>query len=142
MVTKNKPDSICWGCARACQKTCSWSDEFIPVDGWTAEYTEKTKSYLVIECPMFVPDSKESRCIDMDERGAMLLMQKVLELVREDYMMLPSLQPQLDKWIRKYGAKLCMFEDPEGVIKRLKREYTEYAKRKATRSMIRGGRYD
>jgi hypothetical protein len=48
-------------CANA-NCNCSWSLSFIPVAGWKAiptkidNITERIKSYMVIECPLFVPD--------------------------------------------------------------------------------------
>lgn len=56
--------TLCWGCARSCG-LCPWSKGFQPVEGWKAEETKinnmaqegktrTTKSYRVIECPLFV----------------------------------------------------------------------------------------
>ena len=58
--------SRCWNCRRAIGE-CSWSSEFIPVKGWTAEKTiikttpsairdGKVDSYLVYDCPLFEHD--------------------------------------------------------------------------------------
>lgn len=60
----NKPQSLCWNCAKACGK-CSWSDgSFTPVPGWTAEKTtlsgsggSPTESYHVFACPLFEDDT-------------------------------------------------------------------------------------
>lgn len=64
-----KQDSICWDCQRAIADPtigCSWSRHFCPVEGWTAEERMITsvskgkririKSYLVIDCPRFLPN--------------------------------------------------------------------------------------
>ena len=55
--------TLCWECAKATGR-CSWSDEFIPVEGWNAKPTKKRvygggefESYLVIECPEFERDA-------------------------------------------------------------------------------------
>ena len=69
--------TLCWNCQRA-TGLCSWSEKFIPVEGWVADrndirievqnqYTRATKydeSYFVRECPLFVrdkPRKKETR---------------------------------------------------------------------------------
>lgn len=57
----NRVPSICWDCAKACGG-CSWSKDYVPVQGWTATqknmYYDKREieSYIVHECPMFTPD--------------------------------------------------------------------------------------
>ncbi len=60
-----KNETLCWNCINAVPSLkcgCSWSREFKPVQGWTAEeaemrmgtYNEKTvTSYLVLKCPEF-----------------------------------------------------------------------------------------
>ena len=54
--------NICWDCQRACGG-CSWSEDFIPVPGWTAEPSiikqspgVDIHSYHIAACPLFVPD--------------------------------------------------------------------------------------
>ena len=47
----------CWDCANSTNSGCSWSDKFIPVDGWIAERNEEKDSYRVIDCPEFKRDS-------------------------------------------------------------------------------------
>ena len=48
----------CWTCKKACGG-CSWSREFIPVDGWKTISTshpangEFAKSYHIISCPEY-----------------------------------------------------------------------------------------
>ena len=129
-------DTLCWRCARSCDKTCSWAADFIPVDGWQADYWEKNGSYCVNYCPEFTPDSVNSRCTDMDEKGALALMERILEELHDDYVKCPRLQPDIDKWIRGRGAALCMFEDPEAVIQKLKRDYMAYQRHRANRTMV------
>lgn len=58
--------TLCWSCKNACGK-CSWSKKFKKVKGWVAEKTiikgdpnglePEIKSYLVISCPKYKPDS-------------------------------------------------------------------------------------
>ena len=71
VVSSDKPAgaTICWKCDNACGG-CSWSREFKPVPGWKATRNDvstsrcvsgknrrtKTESYIVHECPEFVPD--------------------------------------------------------------------------------------
>lgn len=49
----------CWTCKNACNGGCSWSMDFIPVNGWKAEKTfipsngEFAESYHVISCPEY-----------------------------------------------------------------------------------------
>ena len=132
-------DSLCWFCARACVDQCSWAEKLIPVEGWVAERNEKYDSYCVKECPLYIADSKDSRCKDANDEGALLLLQRVMEVAREDYIMLPGLRDDIERWLRNKGAKLCGIEYPEGVIQRLRKDAETYAKQKATRIMIRGG---
>ena len=62
-------ETLCWRCGR-CTGFCPWSrwKNREPVDGWTAmrrdvEYpNEKPKeSYIVLACPLFVPDGRRSK---------------------------------------------------------------------------------
>ena len=58
--------TLCWECANA-TGNCSWSEDLIPVEGWVAEYSTKTKedSYRVIACPEFVRDSYQNGQVRM-----------------------------------------------------------------------------
>lgn len=57
-----KGDTLCWLCEKSCTKACSWAKSFDPVEGWDAEetviagYTNLIQSFLVKDCPEFVPD--------------------------------------------------------------------------------------
>lgn len=51
--------TLCWDCSRALGG-CSWSREYVPVEGWVAEPTTirnnatgYTNSYHIIACPLF-----------------------------------------------------------------------------------------
>ena len=46
--------TICWNCAKATGH-CSWSENLVPVKGWTAEETKE--SYVVRACPLFEQDA-------------------------------------------------------------------------------------
>lgn len=68
-------ETKCWDCAKACGH-CPWSEynRQRPVPGWTAIrrdvkmqgtcggklVTRMVESYLVLDCPLFVPDARES----------------------------------------------------------------------------------
>lgn len=70
--TPNTTQTLCWKCQNAVpsrdgKRGCSWSRKGnIPVEGWTAEPTEKIetggricRSFLVKNCPEFIPDKKK-----------------------------------------------------------------------------------
>lgn len=58
--------SKCWDCKNFAGG-CSWSKEGKPVEGWTAEFSNKSiKSYRVVDCPLFEPDDDLG---DLDEDG-------------------------------------------------------------------------
>lgn len=60
-----RSDTICWTCQNACGG-CSWSRNYVPVEGWIAEktirrYTDDhgfrlVESYNVLYCPSYRPD--------------------------------------------------------------------------------------
>lgn len=60
-VSDSYKATLCWDCGNACGG-CSWSKEFIPVEGWEARPVKQTcgnQSYIVFECPQFVRDAKD-----------------------------------------------------------------------------------
>lgn len=76
MRDKRAPSkTICWDCRNAVPDDkygCSWSMDFIPVEGWKAEqttimgysYGKKKKyntSYSVKKCPLFIRDAETVR---------------------------------------------------------------------------------
>lgn len=63
---KNAKPNICFDCQNAVCG-CSWSRDFTPVPGWTAEktvirqiyvkgYEQDVETYHITACPQFVPD--------------------------------------------------------------------------------------
>lgn len=63
-------ETLCWRCKRAGTESCAWdkSRGNVPVEGWTAEESKirvgngvYTKSYRVIDCPLFVLDEDYER---------------------------------------------------------------------------------
>ena len=61
-------ETLCWDCAKACGR-CSWSSNFVPVDGWEA--IPCGKSYEVVRCPEFEGDCRNMRV--MSDQLARLL---------------------------------------------------------------------
>jgi len=63
--------SLCWMCSKPCHKpynkTCSWIQKEVPVEGWKAEPsiiinspTEIIHTYNILDCPQFNFDSSRS----------------------------------------------------------------------------------
>lgn len=94
-------ETLCLECDRSCDKSCSWARDFVPVEGWEAEYKpvniagkriegETTRrfvdSYQVKSCPEFKPWRRLSRHPEtLQDEGLMLMMQKCMELAGRDY---------------------------------------------------------
>lgn len=58
-----KKASICLGCKKSVG-LCSWSHNFVPVDGWKAQEVKgsgyRLPSFCVIECPEFEKEPERS----------------------------------------------------------------------------------
>lgn len=98
MKRKNKAASICWKCRNAVptEKTgCSWSRDFVPVDGWVVENhciyvnpecSRRVESYCVEYCPEFWGDPKvEKQQICKDKEACLRLVEAVLRKEMERY---------------------------------------------------------
>lgn len=55
----NKYEQICWTCKK-CIGGCSWSRDFIPIEGWDAELDTHTRvdandsiTYKIYDCPQY-----------------------------------------------------------------------------------------
>lgn len=79
-----KKETLCWQCAKACGG-CSWSSlAHKPVTGWTAErrdlYIQNSsvpvESYVVHDCPEYVPDGREH---DAPKQDVPLLPESMVE---------------------------------------------------------------
>lgn len=60
---KNK-EQLCFSCKNACGN-CSWSKNFTPVEGWTAEkivLPREVETYAIYSCPEYVYDGICARC--------------------------------------------------------------------------------
>lgn len=63
-MSVTNPQQLCWSCRNAVptedgRRGCSWSREFRPVPGWTAELAAKTGfglTWCIIGCPEFRED--------------------------------------------------------------------------------------
>lgn len=49
-LAKNN-ETLCWDCAKALNRGCSWSADSEPVEGWKAKKT--SRGYCVRSCPEF-----------------------------------------------------------------------------------------
>jgi hypothetical protein len=142
MGKKNQTDSLCWLCGNACGG-CSWSESLTPVEGWTAT-KEKLygglESYNVIACPLFWKPEEGCglRWQDLDDKGCELLVSRLLEISREDYIYgRETTQKEIERFLRGRGAsRLHMISNPEAVIRHLKKEAFEWKKRTAMRKMV------
>ena len=138
-MSKKICDTLCLHCTNACNRGCSWSDDFTPVDGWEAEYNEKLDSYYVISCPKFSEETEENKNRNLDTEGCLRLVERLLEVARDDYIKGEEKgQHMIRKFIRGRGARrLTMIDDPEAVIRRLDKDTIAYRKKRAMKLMVR-----
>ena len=62
-------ESICWTCSKALpNRGCSWSDKFIPIEGWDAFPTIKKSRnakpvhcWHVEKCPLYERDKPKTK---------------------------------------------------------------------------------
>lgn len=76
-----KSFSICWECEKATNGKCSWSRNFVPVDGWDAEKTDN--GYHVNKCPQFTKEKKKKE--NYNNEGVKMLAAAVLKTAGTDY---------------------------------------------------------
>ena len=114
-------ETLCWMCQKSCTKGCSWSNDFVPVNGWVAVKNEKTGSYSVITCPEFVNDGKLD---DIDINGARELAANIIKMAVNDYRVAkkPGTRRSIENFFRsKLFANLSDI-DPEKIITLLREE--------------------
>lgn len=80
-------DSLCWHCSRSEDGSCSWSDRFVPVEGWDAQKSKRKseaykESYNVRGCPQFARYSNSH----MDDKGAEILCDSIIARAGKDYL--------------------------------------------------------
>lgn len=137
-------ETLCIWCQRSCTNCCSWSDHLEPVKGWVAE--ENNHGYLVLECPEFVKETKESILpAKLDGDGCMLLMEALAKQMREDYVhgngfyesdkckgltrseIREKNRQLIEKWLLKgKGRQMLQLSNPEEVIRILRSMARKY----------------
>lgn len=137
-------ETLCIWCQRSCTNCCSWSDHLEPVNGWVAE--ETNHGYLVLECPEFVKETKESILpAKLDDDGCMLLMEAVARQMRDDYIhgkgfydternhglsraeIRGKNRQLIEKWLTTgKGRKMLQLSNPEEVIQILRKLARKY----------------
>lgn len=75
-------DALCWHCSRATDSACSWSEKFIPVEGWDADYDKKRQTYFVRGCPEFAIYENGT----LTNEGAERLADAVIAVAGSDYL--------------------------------------------------------
>ena len=90
IIAHGKQKQLCETCGRACGG-CKWSDELLPVDGWSAEpskiYINKRKpidSFYVKSCPEYRPDGPKN-IGHLTNDAAYRLMYAILFAMVHDY---------------------------------------------------------
>ena len=114
-------ETLCWQCDKSCTGGCSWSKDFVPVNGWVAEKNEKRGSYSVITCPEFV---KSRKLDDIDINGAHDLAAGIIKMAVNDYRVAKkhATRHSIENFFRsKLFANLCDI-DPERIIELLRKE--------------------
>lgn len=61
--------TLCWDCEKSYKKTCAWSKNFQPVEGWNAieTHNKEMDSYVVLSCPEFMRDSYKAGLCKLKE---------------------------------------------------------------------------
>ena len=127
---RHREETLCWQCGNACTKGCSWATDYTPVEGWDAEKTvvysgnvggPNIDSYIVRECPEFVQD-EGLRWEDMDDQGVVDLVEKCLDIAREDFIKGGEVtMAEVERFLRGRGAsRLHRINNPDEVLKALR----------------------
>lgn len=114
-------ETLCFSCRKACRQRCSWTRNFEPVEGWTAEETHV--GYRVISCPEYEEGLGLPR--EMDTEGALLLLQAAAKVMRDDYVIgrgfsgsIAKNRQSIEKWLKT--ENLLQLSDPDSVIRQLR----------------------
>ena len=131
-----KDQTICWGCANACNNGCSWSRGLVPVEGWTVK--EVHPGISVMSCPQYKKDDrKNSRPNDFDNDGCLELLKAIGRTMYKDYIegegryksgcpeekndtIVKNRKDTEHFLTSKYGRTLMMLTDPESTIQELR----------------------
>ena len=152
-------ETLCFSCANACNHGCSWSDEFIPVEGWTA--VPNKDSFQVISCPEYKKDTyTDERGVDrtiremhpgMDTDGYLNLLEGALRQLRNDYILgkgpyVPGKvkgmnrgpgenRKAIEREIRsEHFCAMFHIDNPDGIIQELRAQLQRYLKKTGQRS--------
>lgn len=114
--------TLCWRCANACGG-CSWSADFVPVDGWNAISTvihadhgrgfeEDVPSFIVTACPQFKDDSEQFKIKNTSTPNQIVKVVKPLKQrpisgsARWRLSKLPDLKDRINR-LSGYGKEIC-----------------------------------
>ena len=92
--------SICWKCKNA-YGGCSWSENFIEIDGWEAEKTEI--SYNIKSCPEFEIDTKFSKDKNISVKNLCKLLgisERKYYRVNHEYILALIIEKKLDIYLK------------------------------------------
>lgn len=114
-------ETLCWKCGKSCTGGCSWSKDFVPVNGWIAENNEKTGSYSVITCSEFV---KSRKLDDIDINGARDLAASIINMAVNDYRVAKKHETRrsIENFFRSKLFSNLSDIDPEKIIALLREE--------------------
>lgn len=127
---KQEIRTLCEVCGNACGG-CSWANDLIPVDGWTAQQTfdkyGDPYSYIVTACPRFLSEEEgryRPTISEMVNEGTIGLVSKMVELAKIDYIhggegTKTAVEHFLNRWL----------QNPEDALIELKRQAKEHDRR-------------
>ncbi len=103
-------DSLCWHCSRATDGSCSWSNSFIPVDGWDAEKSVikghySADTFFVKGCPLFAKYEPPV----MDDIGVEKLSDAVMARAGRDYLDLMEHEKNIREQDKALGTKRALY---------------------------------
>lgn len=129
--------TLCWNCRRSCQEKCSWAENGTPVDGWTATPTIRDgglSGYAVEKCPLFDPRPLDRDPKALDSDGCVRLLEKMMQLVKADYIYTKAERERIEKWLMsETTGLLCHISDPAVIIHELKRRAAAYDEKRRGR---------
>ena len=118
-------ESMCCYCGNACNRGCSWSDDFTPVNGWEA--VENKNGYFVVDCPEYISDKHmHDNPQELDTEGCINLIEAMINTMREDYLYMSRSRQAIERFIRRpHMRQIFFFADPEEIIMKLRMEAEE-----------------
>ena len=86
-------------------------------------------------------EDRENRRLNLDTDACILMIETLMQINHDDYVMGDQKdREEVELFLRGHGAsKVHMVKDPERVIRRLRKEATDYRKFRARKIMISGG---